>query len=465
MRISIYNVQDEPIGCGGMGNVYLGSDAHGNKVAIKEMRAELVPDASLRMRFQEEIRLMSKFEHPFIVKMYASFVENENMYLVMEYIDGITLEKHVRLKGRLTEEESVAILIKVLDALQYAHKEGVVHRDIKPSNIMIREDGRICLLDFGIAKDLNRKGLTVGELSIGTSGYMSPEQAEGLTINHLSDIYSLGCVLYYMLTGQHAVVKQSNDHATRMTIIMNEFPKANLVNPNLSDFILSVLDKATNKNMMKRFQSCNEFEMRLTRISGTVPYDSESGNVISIGRGDCDIKIYDPYKKVSSHHADIEYEFLSEGYQYVYIDRSTNGTLINGEKVYHQRKVVFCHLQVSGHRSSPPPSPPIVLLACSHEYQLNWTDVEHAFERKGKNLHEPRVIEQDLQPRFPEKLKTVNESLSIGWILLSLLFPIVGWVMYYQWKEKSYRRAKKICILSWFSFAAGLIINLISMLL
>ncbi len=455
MKISIYNVQDEPIGSGGMGNVYLGYDPQGNKVAIKEMRAELVTDASLRMRFQEEIRLMSRFDHPFIVKMYASFMQNENMYLVMECIEGVTLEKHIRLNGRLSEENAVSILVKVLDALQYAHKEGVVHRDIKPSNIMIRNDGRICLLDFGIAKDLSRKGLTVGELSIGTSGYMSPEQAEGLTINHLSDIYSLGCVLYYMLTGEHAVARQQSDHATRMSIIMNEFPKANLINPNLSSFIMSVLEQATNKNMKKRFQSCNEFEMKLTRVSGTISSNHDSNQSISIGRGDCDIRIYDPHKKVSSHHADIERDILTGSTRFVFIDRSTNGTLINGERIHQSRIMVNEY----GTPATPSAASPRILLACSSEYQLNWNDVVSTFAKKYGDYE---FKKSDPPLPDPAPIITEDSSLSIGWILLSFLFPIVGWVMYYQWKEKNNKKARKICNISWIGFIVGIILNLIT---
>jgi serine/threonine-protein kinase len=127
-------------------------------------------------------------EHPSIVKMYASFEENSNLYLVMEYIEGETIEQYVRQRGAIDEDESIRLISEILSALGYAHQKGFVHRDIKPSNIMIRPNGSICLLDFGIAKDMNSKGLTIGQVTIGTDGYMSPEQAGGYNIDHRSDI-------------------------------------------------------------------------------------------------------------------------------------------------------------------------------------------------------------------------------------------------------------------------------------
>lgn len=459
MKLLNYSVQEEPIGCGGMGNVYLAYDSGQRKVAIKEMRSEFLTDSNLRKRFLEEIRLMNEFDHPSIVKMLSSFSENGNMYLVMEYIDGDTLEKHVRVKGRLEEKEAVPILLKVLDALQYAHNKGIVHRDVKPSNIMIRGDGRICLLDFGIAKDLKGIGLTVGEFSIGTSGYMSPEQAEGLTINHLSDIYSLGCVLFYMLTGQHAITKQSNDHATRMSIITNEFPNAKLLNPSLSDLIISVLERATNKNMMKRFRSCAEFEKSLTSMSGTIQESKTDICSISIGRGDYDIKIYDPNNRVSTHHADIERIKTDSGFQFVYIDRSTNGSVINGEKIHHQRKIISSGMKNSGKGSSP--WPPVILLACSSDYSLNWSSVEKAFNEKygSVSVVNNRVPSEEIDQSIVRS--NMDHDLSVGWIVLALIFPIVGWVMYYQWKDISYYKARRISTLSWVGFIISFVINLL----
>jgi TonB family protein len=246
----------------------LGTDPNGNLVAIKEMLAEFVNNAELRKRFHQEINILKTLEHPAIVKMYASFEERGNLYLVMEYVNGVTVGEYVRRHGVLSEKEAMRIISELLEALQLVHSHGYVHRDIKPGNIMIRPDGSVCLLDFGIAKDMNRvdKGMTSFTsfgAAIGTVGYMSPEQAEGNNIDHRSDIYSLGCVLFYMLTGQHAVKEESNEIKTRLSIINNPFPSAKLYNPNISNNIQTVLSKATDKNMTKRFQSCHEFADRL----------------------------------------------------------------------------------------------------------------------------------------------------------------------------------------------------------
>jgi uncharacterized membrane protein YhaH (DUF805 family) len=270
MKISIYTVQDKPIGRGGMGQVYLGTDPQGNRVAVKEMLAQYVTDPHLRQRFHQEVNILNQLEHPSIVKMYASFEERGNLYLVMEYVEGETIEQYVKRRGVLPEKEAAAIMSQILSALAYAHSKGFVHRDIKPSNIMIRPDGSACLLDFGIAKDMTRttsgSGMTTTfGMTIGTVGYMSPEQAEGLSIDHRTDIYSIGCVLFYMLTGQHAVKEESNEIKTRIAIINNPFPKAKLYNPNISNDIQKILDRATHKNMLQRFRNCDEFTTALCR--------------------------------------------------------------------------------------------------------------------------------------------------------------------------------------------------------
>jgi serine/threonine protein kinase/formylglycine-generating enzyme required for sulfatase activity len=280
MQISIYNVQDTPIGRGGMGQVYLGTDPQGHRVAIKEMLAQYVSDPHLRKRFHQEVNILSQLEHSSIVKMYASFEECGNLYLVMEYVEGETIEQYVQRRGVLSEKEAATIMSQILSALDYAHSKGFVHRDIKPSNIMIRPDGSACLLDFGIAKDMKRtdsgSGLTTTfGMTIGTVGYMSPEQAEGLSIDHRTDIYSLGCVLFYMLTGQHAVKEESNEIKTRIAIINKPFPKAKLYNPNLSNDIQKVLDRATDKDMTKRVQSCWEFNNELIKAQSSHTNDTK----------------------------------------------------------------------------------------------------------------------------------------------------------------------------------------------
>jgi serine/threonine-protein kinase len=350
------------------------------------MLAEYVTDGDLRARFHQEVKISSQMEHPSIVKMYASFEENGNLYLVMEYVEGETIEQYVRQRGPIEEGEAIRLLCAVLSALGYAHQKGFVHRDIKPSNIMIRSNGSVCLLDFGIAKDMNSNGLTIGQATIGTDGYMSPEQADGYNIDHRSDIYSLGCVFFYMLTGHHAIEKRSNDHETRIAIIQNDFPRAADYNPAISANTQNILNKATHKSMMQRFQSCREFELELNNKRTVI---MDSNNSISVGRGDCDIIIPNP--KVSSHHADIRIETQSGHTRYLFQDRSTNGTVIDGRKVHNGEIEIYPHAH------------PVILLAGTAE--LKWDTVEETFRKKKKFdvAVQPPSPGQPISPQFGMK--------------------------------------------------------------
>lgn len=412
MKISIYNVKDVPIGGGGMGEVYLGWDSNGNAVAIKKMRAELTADANLRTFFHREVNTLKQLEHQSIVKMYASFEEKSNLYLVMEYVEGETIEQYVKRKGTITENDAIDLLSDILPAIGYLHQKGFVHRDIKPSNIMIRPNGKACLLDFGIVKDMNHSsGHTINQI-IGTDGYMSVEQAEGMSIDHRSDIYSLGCVLYYMLVGNHAIQKQSNDYATRMAIIKSTFPRAKDFNPDLSDNIQHILNRATDKNMLCRFQSCREFELELSSRT-TVVSSNCRNNVLSIGREDCDIVITHP--KVSRHHLDIIKELASEGDFYRLNDRSANGTILNGEKFQNQEKTWLIHWSYK--------NTPNILLA--GEVELKWADVEAAFAKK-RSITKPPVKETPLTPKPTLPPKVVEGEDAIGWLVAIYIFAALG---------------------------------------
>jgi serine/threonine-protein kinase len=299
----------------------------------------------------------------------------------MEYVEGETIEQYVRQRGPVEEAEAIRLVCGILSALGYAHQKGFVHRDIKPSNIMIRPNGSVCLLDFGIAKDMNSNGLTVGQVTIGTDGYMSPEQAGGYNIDHRTDIYSLGCVFFYMLTGHHAIEKKSNDHETRMAIIQDDFPQAVDYNRNISANTKKILNKATHKNMMQRFQSCREFELEL---NGKRTMVIDKNNSISIGRGDCDIIVSHP--KVSQHHADIRIETQSGYIKYFFQDRSTNGTVIDGQKIHNLEVEIYPHTH------------PVILLAGIAE--LNWDTVEETFRIKSNfvNSVDENSVDENIKP-------------------------------------------------------------------
>lgn len=469
-KISIYTVDDKPIGTGGMGTVYRGWDDMGHQVAIKEMRAELIHDENLRQRFIQEVTILSNMDNPHIVGMLGSFNYNNNLYLVMDFVEGVTIEKYVSEHGPMPEELAVRLMEQILGVLQYVHEQGIVHRDIKPSNIMLKGDQAI-LLDFGIAKDMNGKGLTIGQFVLGTDGYMSPEQAEGLSIDHRSDIYALGCVFYYMLTGRHAIQTRNNDHETRMAVINSVFPRAKDFRPDLSDFIQSVLDKATDKNMTRRFQSCNEFKMTLEHQGGTF-VDTSDTPYITVGRENCDITIYDPQHKVSRHHANIEKGVASESDYYKFTDCSSNGSIVDGKLVKNDSVYIYYNFQG---KNNPLPD---VFLA-NREHPLNWSEVEAAFHKKGLSSHGGGTVGGTLnggqsggnsggKEIHPDNSGSNTgssigsnanplDTLNFGWIILAFLVPIVGWVMYYQWKDYLPNKAKSICITAWVGFVFNLI--------
>lgn len=454
-KISIYTVDDTPIGSGGMGTVYRGQDDFGHEVAIKEMRAELVHDADLQKRFIQEVNILSNLNHPNIVGMFGSFNINNNLYLVMDFVQGITVEKYVSTYGPLEEEKAVKYMKQVLSGLQYVHEHGIVHRDIKPSNIMLKDD-KAMLLDFGIAKDMNGPGLTVGQFVLGTDGYMSPEQAEGYNIDQRSDIYSLGCVLYFMLVGKHAIQTRGNDHETRMAVIDSTFPRAKDLRPDLSDFIQSILDRATNKNMLRRFQSCREFAMELDHSGGTYVEDSSiEGNMITIGREGCDITIYDPEHKVSRRHATIKRVVSSESDYYEYTDCSSNGSIMDGRLIRNDSVSIryYSHGKLC-------PLPKIYL--ANEKHLLDWKEIEAKLD-----MTKPVVPSLKPEKSFSDSsdVKVVSQvnsdpsdKLGFGWGLLALLVPIVGWVLYYQWKNIQPHKAKSICLVAWIGFVINLIL-------
>ena len=187
----------ELIGEGGMAHVYRAIDQNtGHNVAIKIMKRELSQDADYVSRFQREAEAASKMTHHNIVNLLDVGMDGNDRYLVMEYVQGITLKQLITEKQRLPAATAAQICIRILSALQHAHEQGIVHRDIKPQNILVANDGHIKVADFGIARIANSKTLTRDDSVMGTVYYYSPEQATGQKVGATSDIYSTGIVLY-----------------------------------------------------------------------------------------------------------------------------------------------------------------------------------------------------------------------------------------------------------------------------
>lgn len=381
--ISIYQVEDNPIGSGGMGRVLRGTDPQGRQVAIKEILPEFASDFEIRTRTEREVELLQQLNSDSIVKVYDQFPLGDNFYIVMEFVDGLNVEQYVQKYGAIPYERATRFMVKILEAMQFVHEKNFVHRDMKPSNIMIRNDERICILDFGIAKDMGSQGggTVIGTI-IGSDGYMSPEQADGFSIDHRADIYALGCVFYYMLTGHHAYNTLSSDFETRSNIANTPFPK--LSKHSKKSFptkLQEILDHATDRNMMKRYQSCREFrkdlEILLPSASSThtIISQNKTDNIfVTVGREGCDIIIDDPLMKVSRNHLDIAYKQFTGGRYYVITDHSSNGTLVNGKKISRNESE-----NIPADASAPQ-----IFLAADMSYPIDWEEVKRLIAGKIK---------------------------------------------------------------------------------
>jgi len=259
------------LGEGGMSRVYLGEDPTTHQqVAIKELLPNLAHSKDLRERFRREAQIMAKLDHPNIVKLLKFEETATSFYLIMEYVDGMDLEQHIKdVTGPISEPKAIEIMSTLLDAFGYAHEKGVVHRDIKPANIVITRDGKVKVLDFGIAKivDENASGRTQTGTRIGTVAYMSPEQVNAAPdIDLRTDIYSLGVMLHQMITGKAAYdTATSSDFEVQTLIVKEPLPRANSIYPFASDHLQKLIDKSTQKKRENRFQDCDQFKLAMLK--------------------------------------------------------------------------------------------------------------------------------------------------------------------------------------------------------
>jgi serine/threonine protein kinase len=261
----------EELGRGGMGRVYKATDTKiKEKVALKLIKPEIASEKKTLERFGNELRIARKIVHKNVGRMYDINEEDGTHYITMEYVSGQDLKGLIRQTGQLAIGTSLSIAKQVCDGLSEAHKTGVVHRDLKPSNIMIDREGDVRIMDFGIARSLKEKGITGAGVMIGTPDYMSPEQAEAKEVDHRSDIYSLGIILYEMVTGR---VPFEGD--TALSIAMKhkgEAPKdPKEYNAQIPDDLSNLILKCLEKDKDSRFQRAGEIQSELENIEKSIP--------------------------------------------------------------------------------------------------------------------------------------------------------------------------------------------------
>jgi len=246
------------IGTGGMSTVYRALDETlERQVAIKLMNREIASDSDQLERFRREARAVAQLSHPHIVGVIDAGEDAGRPYIVFEYVEGETLKERIRRLGQLPIGEAVAYAIEIARALGAAHARHIVHRDVKPQNVLIDEEGSAKVTDFGIARTLDEEGLTQDGRVLGTTDYVSPEQALGHDVTGQSDLYSLGVVLFEMLTGT-VPFRGENQVAVAMKHVREELPDVRELRPEASASLAAVVDRATAKDLRERYRSDEE---------------------------------------------------------------------------------------------------------------------------------------------------------------------------------------------------------------
>ena len=244
------------IGQGGMADVFLAMDTILNReVAIKILRSELCTDPVSVVRFEREAQAATTLSHPNIVEIYDVGEYKGHRYIVMEYVPGRTLKQVIRSRGSLEPDEAIDIEKQLVSAVSEAHHKGIIHRDIKPQNIIVKSDGSIKILDFGIAIAKGNIQVTQANNVMGSVHYLAPELAKGKPASVQSDIYALGIVLFEMLSGD---VPFKADSAVQVALMQmrNEMPSIRTINPSIPQSIENIITRATAKDPSKRYSSC-----------------------------------------------------------------------------------------------------------------------------------------------------------------------------------------------------------------
>jgi serine/threonine protein kinase len=272
----------EKIGGGGMSNVYKAKCNVLNRyVAIKILRDELTQDSEFVEKFKQESLSAASLTHPNIVNIYDTGIEDDIYYIVMEYVKGETLKNYIKRMTRLSEEEAVKISRQVAEALRHAHLNNIVHRDIKPHNILLTEDGTAKVTDFGIARASTSSTINNTSNVIGSVHYFSPEQARGGYVDEKSDIYSLGIVMYEMVTGTLPFDADNHISVAMKQIQEKPVPPSKRVkNVNISKNYEDIIMKCLEKHQSFRFQNIDDLLKKLNALNGNSEGEKEESEII-----------------------------------------------------------------------------------------------------------------------------------------------------------------------------------------
>ncbi|MGB7227213.1 MAG: protein kinase, partial [Candidatus Acidiferrales bacterium] len=279
-KLGPYEIQSS-LGAGGMGEVYRARDTRLERtVAVKVLPESLAKDSDRLQRFEQEARVLSTLNHPNLLAIYDVGTQGGTHYLVSEYLEGQTLREQMG-AGPLPQRKVCEYALQIANGLAAAHDKGIVHRDLKPENIFVSNDERVKILDFGLAKQSRGVAALTGETAtvtspapttagtvMGTVGYMSPEQVRGQTVDHRSDIFSLGAILYEMASGKRAF-KGDSGVETMNAILKDEPPEIDLLQMKVSPGLERVVRHCLEKSPANRFQSAHDLAFALGALSGT----------------------------------------------------------------------------------------------------------------------------------------------------------------------------------------------------
>ena len=344
----------EERGRGGMAVVYKAYDGVLQRtVALKVLLPVMAANQEFTQRFRQEAITAANLRHPNIVVIYDVGEYGRFQYIVMEYLDGPTLQQMIEQQGILPLPRVVGILGQLADALDYAHRQGLVHRDVKPANVMVGAQDRVTLTDFGLVKAARGSHITGEGVAIGTLRYMSPEQARGAEIDYRSDIYSLGVIVYEMLTGATPFTG-TTPYQTLHELIYEPPPPLTRLNPNVAPAVERMVLRALAKEPSRRFASAGEFAQALSAAAGLRTPPSldphtdrvrreialrllgANGREFPVYRGETTVgrdtgnDIVIPVRQISRRHLRLRCD--DQGCILV-DEHSTNGTFVNGARV------------------------------------------------------------------------------------------------------------------------------------